>query len=51
MVLEKIGRRNDALSVLNGVQVKDVRVLNNLGIVLKRDGNKHQAELCYQNAL
>jgi Flp pilus assembly protein TadD len=52
--LEKIGRRSEAIKILEKVKLKfgdEVRVYNNLGIILKRNGDVKDAIASYKKAL
>ena len=55
MALEKLGRREEALKLLDGKAKRqfgqDIRVFNNLGIIQKRTGNAQEAEASYLAAL
>lgn len=55
VALEKLGRREEALKLLDGKAKRqfgqEIRVYNNLGIIQKRTGNAQEAEASYLAAL
>jgi tetratricopeptide (TPR) repeat protein len=55
VTLEKLGKREDALKLLEGKTKRqfgqEIRVFNNLGIIHKRNGNTIEAEASYLAAL
>jgi len=54
VALEKLGRRGEALQVLQGLAAahrEEVRVLNNLGIIQKRQGLTAEARVSLEQAI
>ena len=54
VTLEKLSRRDEAVTTLSSLKVRfnqEIRVFNNLGIILKRKGAVSDAQASYDNAL